>query len=940
MAIDIRATVTCSLGTLISASLNDDYVQGTGLIKCKGTCEINGLITPAPGTVVTFTYTKGGVTRTIPRQVLVISSFADPLRRTIKVQLGCRFTYLQNKKDSIQWDQYDDPENANVTAAEAAIITSPIYASSVAAQCMTALGISGNIGLTNKFSIPQFDFSSGYVNVLSDLMVSECKCGYIDGSGNFQVFNLNVTGGTGPVIDSTKIIDIAEIGVGQPPGSAVTVSYSTLKLNDPPPEPLADPGDPGDPAPEKPPEQQKRDWELDEIIGTETTVVVSFKKPDNLLANYTFKYIPYQSTKTEYDAWDRVVKRTTLDRKIGAVTNTGYIQASAEYDFANGALSAGSTAVGYGNSIKETTTVTVINYKLSPRQLPASPNGASFNFIGTFDTLDDLPETAEQNDMAEVRSTCFQRYYWNGSWQTLPAKDTEQQPAFPEGYDEVESEVTTVTEPIDAVLGAASPSFVDENNNFISLPSDENVISSRTTTTYEQKGRSVTVALDVNNTSQQQLNIPVTKTITKREKAYSYTAYGQQDLAQRAQQGQTIFDYKTAAAALVDDGAEIRLVSGREATLQTRPSKQQQILADSAKSTGGGGAAPTAADENGGYSVSSKSELELAVGGDTLNRIELSLPYAPDDTFSRSGSCPTVTYTASPSDAPSKAANFGRAQNRMLLGNRYGMNIQLAPEHLPAAPFAPIMVQLSGLTALYRINGTSWTMSGEGIVAATDAMFWGAVGGTGTFWFPVAPGITTLPTTPAIVGGQMTVTNVVPVWNETVKTEATTFVGLTITSLSYALFVLTEVPALTTKTGLIAARIRKVVVPAATPVAIAAYAPAISTGAKVAPPATSIGLAALTPTVSSGVSISVPSNTLSIAGVVPEVTGTPSIDVLVPTVDTTVAALAPIVSGGASVAVPTKQISITVLAPSRAGKLGDEFSLTFLQGDDLLTLIP
>jgi hypothetical protein len=36
MAIDIRATVTCSLGTLISGSISDDYLQGNGLVKTKG----------------------------------------------------------------------------------------------------------------------------------------------------------------------------------------------------------------------------------------------------------------------------------------------------------------------------------------------------------------------------------------------------------------------------------------------------------------------------------------------------------------------------------------------------------------------------------------------------------------------------------------------------------------------------------------------------------------------------------------------------------------------------------------------------------------------------------------------------------------------------------------------------------------------------------------
>ena len=76
MAIDIRATVSCSVGgtdvTLISASISDDYVQGTGLIKCKGSCEISGVITPAVGTAVTFSYTKSGVTRRIPRKLRVL----------------------------------------------------------------------------------------------------------------------------------------------------------------------------------------------------------------------------------------------------------------------------------------------------------------------------------------------------------------------------------------------------------------------------------------------------------------------------------------------------------------------------------------------------------------------------------------------------------------------------------------------------------------------------------------------------------------------------------------------------------------------------------------------------------------------------------------------------------------------------------------------------
>ena len=41
MAVDIRCVVSCSLGTPISGSVNDEYVQGTGLIKTTGSVVIN-----------------------------------------------------------------------------------------------------------------------------------------------------------------------------------------------------------------------------------------------------------------------------------------------------------------------------------------------------------------------------------------------------------------------------------------------------------------------------------------------------------------------------------------------------------------------------------------------------------------------------------------------------------------------------------------------------------------------------------------------------------------------------------------------------------------------------------------------------------------------------------------------------------------------------------
>ncbi|NBS71502.1 hypothetical protein EBT31_21720, partial [bacterium] len=170
-------------------------------------------------------------------------------------------------------------------------------------------------------------------------------------------------------------------------------------------------------------------------------------------------------------------------------------------------------------------------------------------------------------------------------------------------------------------------------------------------------------------------------------------------------------------------------------------------------------------DPDNGYRTANSAEVELALGSATAQRrIEFSLPYAPDDTFVKVAG-PPVSYSSTASDAAEKATRFGRVQNRLLHGNRNGVNLQLAPGKVGAAPFTPFVLQANGLSALYRTNGTNWQLSADGILMSVDALFWGAVGGTGTFWFPVAPGITSLPSEPTIVGGQMTVATVVPVWN-------------------------------------------------------------------------------------------------------------------------------------------------------------------------------
>jgi hypothetical protein len=721
MAIDIRAAVSCSLGTLISGSISDGYVQGQGLILTSGSVVISGLITPAIGAAVTVSYVKAGVTRTIPRRLRVLSSFADPFRRTTSVELGCKLTYLQDKREAIDWTAYSDPANT-LTTTDARIITIPIRAQAVADKCLAELGITGSFTLTNTFSIERFDFGAGYVQVLGNLLVSESKCGYLDSSDVLQVFSLDQAGGTGPVIDTTQLIDLSKIGAGQVPGEAVTVSYSTLRIK-------RDVGSGADAV-------KKRNWERDEQISSSKTVFVSnpFYKsnpyPYSVPEFFEYGYIPVAETINTYDSWDRVIKRITTTKSILAEVAPSYVTSRAG---TGGRPGEGNPSVGYIPC--ETRTETVYQYEVAATSSAANK---------------------------------------------------------PENYANVTKETTTEFEPY-IKLAASTVVYQlagDNNINFTwRLSPVELFMAQRTTITRD-------IAYDPEGAQ-------ITKANTQREVAYGYTQRGTQYLGKAFQDtvlfeptgpggplasngvGEAILER---AARLVDDGTTQSIAVGRELDLQRRPSSADRVNSDTAEQVG------------------STSQLSLAMGSDTAQRrTEFSLPYAPDDRFFKAGG----SYGSTPSDAPQKAQQYGLVQNRLLLGNRSGMNIQAAPEVLPTAPFAAFVVRSGGVSGLYRTNGTSWTFDAKGIVVSTDALFWGGVGGTGDLFFPVAPGISSLPAAPAtttvnildgngnVVGSyqQMVVSAVVPVWQETRALAGALTVSAVVTGFDYPLQVLASVVA-------------------------------------------------------------------------------------------------------------------------------------------------
>ncbi len=767
MAIDIRATVICSLGTLISGSISDDYLQGSGLVKTKGSVEISGTITPAIGTVVTFSYVKGGVTRSIPRKLRVMSSFADPFRRTTKVELGCKLTYLSDLKDRLEWSGFDDPENAALTEADAEIITIPIRASSIMNECLTKLGISASGNpLTNQFSIPEFDFSAGYVQVLNDLLVSESYFGYLDTSEVLQVRNLAVDAGTGPVFTSADIVDLGPIGVGQLPGEAVTVSYSTLKLKD---------------GPVEAPEEEETDLGFAGAVswGTSKTfnksaVVIAYTDPGTgEPASKTYNVIDSTEEQTLYgvagkDDNNVVIKRIFTER-TGDVTV------------------AGSMVTAYLNN--------GIDWSLSTIQS---------------DTEETFKYDSDGNEIQRITTRYGDTLF---------------------GY------------------GSVGLPMVFSASDYVAKPAGRMLLS-----------KTITDTLLIGE---------FRKTITSTYGAWIQSISGQQSVAESretyttASQVEAYLSGALSGSFLLNVSVAIDKVGSNR---QEVPSQADVINAANATDE---------ADPANNYRTESVAELELAVGSSAAQRrIELSMPYAPDDRFIKTGSSP-ATYTSVPSDAPQKSARYGRTQNRLLLGNRNGINLQLAPERLPAAPFEPLYVQANGLTAQYRANGTSWAFDSNGIVASVDALFWSAVGGTGTFWFPVAPGITTLPTTPAIVDGTMTPTTVVLPYNETAVYNGILRTRLSITKFDYSLTLLTEVPAMVLRIPNGAYKMTPIYTPAPADTALTAFAPRIASSITVRiPAATNFTIASTIPQVGSGIGLIVapPATDTSITAEVPTIT--------------------------------------------------------------------
>lgn len=634
---DARAYGWCSLGPLASepSTFADDQLQGSGIIRTKGTVTLQGIHRPATGTSVSFGYSDGqNWLARIPRRLRVLSSVANPLTLTTEVSVGCLFTYFENRKPALT-NPTARAEHSGVPDVAWRAATLPITAAYVFQQCCTTLGltVNGGIPLTNAYVLDEFNLSAGYIEEMGKLAVSEGWFVRLNEAEQVVFVSKNQDGGSGPLLQRGDLIDFNPVNVGELPGEAVAARYTTTRLVPPTIDSTTSTEDA-----ER--ELRKRNWERD--TSQQVGYAVVSRQLNGKMTSTTYKYNQEETTSTSYDSDDRVAGRTTTRTTIIAALASGYV------------------SVTGGNSGYE------------PGQF--------------------------------VTTTTYS-YDSDG---------------------EVVLESTTETAPEAAIVGGAVNQYVFPDG-MVSIGMADNY------------SRLATVEYIRNKEA------GITKTRSTETVARGQTPWGAAQISEASQLATTAGDASSVlklAASLVPGDTVTKVTVGREFGTQRRPSAAQRSQANNSKA---GAAAPT---------VEEVSEIAWALGSPQAQTyVELTPPYVPDD---------QIVYTPSPanataylpgdfsvirSDAAAKATNYARIENRLLLGNRSGVGIQILPELLPPTPFAPVYVRLNGCTAEYRVNGCAWTINSEGCTATSDLLFWNAIDATdmANVWFPTAPGLSSLP---------------------------------------------------------------------------------------------------------------------------------------------------------------------------------------------------
>jgi hypothetical protein len=235
VTVDVRANIICNLGTVLSGQVGDTLLTDGGLITTTGSLELEGIVLPARGTEVVLAYHRpqtNTITR-FPRRLRVLRAKADPLRGKSAVEIGCLLALQQSNGSST--DVFPAPVTTIATSTQPAAFAEtypPVSAQQVLMYCLTKVGIAlaaDSRALTFSFLNRQFEFDSGYLSVVNELIKSESCYAVLTAAEQLRIAKVTLTAATSaPVLTAEGLIDLQPIQGGNDPGDQALVTYRSV----------------------------------------------------------------------------------------------------------------------------------------------------------------------------------------------------------------------------------------------------------------------------------------------------------------------------------------------------------------------------------------------------------------------------------------------------------------------------------------------------------------------------------------------------------------------------------------------------------------------------------------------------------------------------------------------------------------------------------------
>jgi hypothetical protein len=692
VSLDVRAWIYCNLGQVISGNLQESSIIGAGLINVTGSLVLSGVYKIREGDPVELSYYKNNRVARLGRKMRVLSAYANPATRQTEVSIGCYLTYQAQSAPPPQvLNSANDTSTPDLTGLAALLLIKPTSAKFVAETCCAALGLRHDpFPLTNQFYREKFEISGPYLNIVSDLLISENYVGYVDSTETLRFINLNDVGGRGPVLNETNIIDVSPINSGEPDADVV---YSIVQRKEIKLDYSIDANNVGS-------EEIEKVLERNGIPVTPGTIAAATADPEDPEQTVFVNIVHgYWLSGYNKELPEIAVFRYQPPEQPGVTEPPPAVEATivynpssnwvASYDGFNRATSRSETKGGvWGN----TTTTVSYSYRsgngtetVTQRKTETAP-GAEIVLACGFppEVIPPLPaniRAASSQPIIKERATTITRSTSRSvittEYRTVPMVYTAAGAAniqkFLESYTKrFKGDDLKAAVPVSTVL--------DYARRYVSLPA---------TVRFATKAPEVNISQAFSTTD-------TTTTTTQPDGKYPYSV------------GSLTDEQKTS------------LLSQE---LEASQSGTASISLPGGSTTG---TLDEASDSKAGYTAEVLEIPEILYTKNTSGGImlEFTPPYLSDDRLSKSGD----KYLVTPSDAAVKAKAFADRQNKLRFGKRNGQSIVFPVEYVPTRPYSPIYLEFLGVVGQYRTDSTNIVFDSTGILVSTDAIFLGGVG--------------------------------------------------------------------------------------------------------------------------------------------------------------------------------------------------------------------